>query len=105
MLFKQRAIIFTLVGSQLTKKAHKTFICERCLAFSHSEEKLAEHEKDCRQYEGVKAVMPLRYNMMEFMDFNRSMKAPYVIDAGCESMTKAIQTCAPSDESSYKTKT
>ena len=93
-----------MVGSQLTKDSHKVYICERCLTFSHSEEKLAEHERDCSQYDGVKVVMPLRYDIMEFRDFKKSMKAPFVINADCESMIKAIHTCIPSDESSYTTK-
>ena len=46
--------------------------------------------------------MPKPYdNIMEFKNYNHSLKAPFAIYADFECMLQKIQTCQPSDETSY----
>jgi hypothetical protein len=56
----------------------------------------------CSAHKYVKIEMPKpNENILEFKNFNHSVKFPFVVYAGFECMLQKIQTCQPSDETLY----
>ena len=51
-----------LVSTQLSKRGHKHYICDRCLHYLRTEEKLVAHENDCKKVNKCKVNMPTAKN-------------------------------------------
>lgn len=94
-----------LVSTQKSQNCHQKYICEGCLIFFASEEKLRRHEdEDCKQ---IKAVFPttnlkinkygeeLPENVMKFENFHKQLKVPFVVYADFEALLKPIPTAQP----------
>jgi hypothetical protein len=91
-----------LVSSQVTKHEKKTFLCKMCLNSFYSEAKLADHKTYCSQHKSARVEMPKPYNnTIEFKNYNHSLKVPFKVYADFECMLQKVQTCQPSDETSY----
>ena len=72
-----------LVRSQLSSDRRKCFICDRCLHFFWTEEKLNNHEIDCSQKNVCKIVLS-REKYLKFKNYNRKERVPIVIYADTE---------------------
>jgi len=91
-----------LVQSQVAKHKEKIFICRMCLNFFQSKDKLNDHKTYCNKHKCVKIEMPeLGKNIIKFKNYNHFLKVPFVAYADFESLLKIIQTCQPSDDTSY----
>ena len=73
-----------------------------CLSSFHSEDKIKDHKTYCAAQKCVKIEMPKpNENILQFKHHNHSLKFAFVVYADFECMLKKIQTCQPSDETSY----
>jgi hypothetical protein len=69
------------------------FICNCCLIFFSSEEKLNEHKKkDC--YKIVTELPTNSENFIEFNDINNCIELPFSIYADIECILPKINTCS-----------
>ena len=81
-----------LVRSQLTRRNNKCFICDRCLHFFYTEDKLRNHEIDCSQLNKCKIQLPVfKESSLYFKHHSRQIKVPYIIYADFECLLKPIQ--------------
>ena len=91
-----------LVGSQIRKHNEKTHSCKMCFSSFHSEEKLKDHKTYCSARKSVKIEMPKSYdNILQFKNYNHSLKVPFTVYDDFECMLQKIQICQPSDEIFY----
>ena len=60
-----------------------------------------KHKEHCNEHEAVKIDVPKKGTMLEFKNYNRSEKVPFIVYADFECFIKPIQTCEPNPKSSY----
>lgn len=76
-----------LVGKQVGGHGHKLYICERCLNYFHTDQKLQHHLLDCGEHkEAVKIKMPEPDTHIKFENFKRQERVPYIVYADFEAM-------------------
>ncbi|KAG7196406.1 hypothetical protein KM043_000043 [Ampulex compressa] len=81
-----------LIGTQVSTHQHKCHVCNRCLHFFHSEEKLEAHEDDCSQVNTCRIDLPTEKNkILQFQNHDRSELVPFVIYADLESVLKPME--------------
>ena len=90
-----------LLSSQVSKRDGKHHFCLRCLNPFWCQESLNKHREYCGKYEGVKMQMLEKGTMLEFKNYHRSEKVPFIVFANFECYNKPIQSCDPNPESSY----
>ena len=87
---------------------NKTFYCMRCLTRFTRAHVLVEHEKHCNGVNGrpTKIDMPEEGdNILAFKNYQKQMKAPYVIYADFEALVRKFQGCERDPENDkYKNK-
>lgn len=94
--------LWRLVGRQITKHESKRFLCKMCLNSFYSEEKLKDHKIYCSVHGATKIEMPKKYdNVLQFKNYQNSLKVPWAIYADFECMLQKISTCHPNPEKSY----
>ena len=77
-----------------TKHRERKHFCKRCLQCFSSERVLNNHIPDCIVINGTQAVqMPNKKSKVEFTNFGRKLKVPFVIYADFEAITEKIDTC------------
>lgn len=82
-----------LVSNQLSREGHKKFICDRCLRYFRSEEKLKSHSEDCGKMNETAIKMPeIGNNILKFKNYKNKEKAPFIIYADLESILKPANT-------------
>ena len=87
---RESALLFDKVRN------NKTFYCMRCLTRFIRAHTLVEHEKYCNGVNGrpTKIDMPEEgENILAFQNYQKEMKAPYVIYADFEALVKKMQGC------------
>ena len=73
----------------ITSKLKGDFYCLNCLHSFITENKLKYHEKICKNKDFCGIVMPSEKNkILEFNQYMKSDKMPYIIYAGMESLIK-----------------
>lgn len=81
-----------LVRSQNTKCGHKIFVCDRCLQYFQTEEKLNSHKDVCYKAKNSKLTMPNYTNKwISFNNYQNILEVPYIIYADLESMLQPIE--------------
>ena len=93
--------ISRLLTSQATKHNGKQHFCLRCLNPFWCEKALSRHQEYCGEYDAVKIEMPKKGTMLEFKNYRRSEKVPFIVYADFECIIKPIQLCDPDDKKSY----
>ena len=93
--------ISRLLASQTTKHNGKQHFCLRCLNPFWCKEALSKHQEYCGEYEAVKIEMPQKGTMLEFKNYHRSEKVPFIVYADFECFIKPILSCDPDDKKSY----
>ena len=89
----------------ITSKHDGDFYCLNCLHPFRTEKKLKSHEKICKNKDFRGIVMPSeKYNILEFNQYMKSDKIPYIIYADIESLIRKIDGCANNPEKSSTTK-
>lgn len=74
-----------LVNKQLNLNGHKKFICDRCLNYFLSEEKLIRHDEYCSQKNKCKISFP-KQPYVNFNNYKSKQILPFVLYADFESM-------------------
>ncbi|XP_071052135.1 uncharacterized protein [Onthophagus taurus] len=106
-----------LLSSQASQNGHEKHICDGCLVFFTSENKLIRHQSDdCSK---VRAILPTtnlkinkygneeKENMLQFENFERQLKIPFVVYADFEALQKPIadaEATELNDDNSYSVK-
>ena len=85
----------------VTSKHHGNFYCLNCLHSFRTENKLKSHEKICKNKYFCGIVMPSKKNnILEFNQYMKSDKMPYIIYADIESLIRKIDGCVNNPEKS-----
>ena len=80
-----------LTSKQLSSRCHKTFICDRCLHYFRTEEKLKTHEIDCTQGNKCKVKLPTeKEKILKFKNFKNNERVPFVVYADFECLLKPV---------------
>ncbi|KYN05511.1 hypothetical protein ALC62_03548 [Cyphomyrmex costatus] len=89
-----------LVGSQLSKKEHKKFFCDRCLHYFSSNEKLEIHSEDCGKLNKCAIRLPSEEKKwLEFRNYGMKERAPCVVYADLECVLRKTEDAATSTSS------
>ena len=89
----------------IKSKHHGDFCCLSCLHSFRTENKLKSHEKVCKKKYFCGIKMPAeKYNLLEFSQYMKWDKMPYIIYADIEYLIKKIDGCANNPEKSSTTK-
>ena len=90
-----------LLAFQVSNRKEKKHFCLRCLNPFWCQESLSKHREYCDEYEAVKIVLlPEKGTMLNFKNYHKSEKVPFIVYADFESYIKPMQSCAPNPESS-----
>ena len=88
---------------RITSKSKGEFYCFNCLHSFRPENKLKSHEKVFKDFCGI--VIPSeKNNTLEFNQYIKSYKMPYIIYVDIESLIIKIDGCANNQENSSTTK-
>lgn len=79
-----------LVKNQITKHHSKLHLCDDCLVFFESSDKLSSHS--CGR---VATELPPEGSFIQFENFNRKQTVPFVIYADFETMLENYESCEP----------
>ncbi|XP_065679834.1 uncharacterized protein LOC136094149 [Hydra vulgaris] len=90
-----------LLSSQISEHNGKKHFCKNCLQSFSTEESFSKHRLYCDSVNSIRIEIPEPNTMIEFTNYNRSMKVPFVIYADFESFIKPIDTCTPNPDESY----
>jgi hypothetical protein len=83
---------------------HTMYYCRRCLNGFREIKSLAKHIEYCKEHDAVKTKLPEPGTMLKFMNYNRSMRVPFIVYADFESFIKPIYTCQPRPDESCTNK-
>ena len=89
-----------LLSSQTTIGKRKQHFFSNCLNCFWCQEALNKHEEYCKKHQSVKIEMPKKGKMLEFKNYHRSEKVPFIVYADFECYNKQIQSCNPNPGSS-----
>ncbi|XP_067208470.1 uncharacterized protein, partial [Linepithema humile] len=74
-----------LVSSQLSMHKCKKYICDRCLHYFYTREKLSVHSVDCGKMNDCAVVLPSEDDeWLTFRNYNRKERVPFVVYADLE---------------------
>ncbi|XP_067209958.1 uncharacterized protein [Linepithema humile] len=74
-----------LVSSQLSKHANKKYICDRCLHYFYTQEKLSAHSIDCGKINDCAVVLPSEdKKWLTFHHYSWKERLPFVVYADLE---------------------
>ncbi|XP_065641176.1 uncharacterized protein LOC136073505 [Hydra vulgaris] len=90
-----------LLSSQISNNEHTRHFCRNCLQAFSSEESLSKHKLYCVTHDSVRIELLKPNTMIQFNHFKKTMRVPFVVYAGFESIIKPINTCEPNSNSSY----
>ena len=90
-----------LLSSQASYHDGKHYFCLRCLNPFWCQEALDKHKEYCNEYEAVKIKLPKKGTMLEFKNYHRLEKVPFLVYADFECCIKPMQSCVPNPGSSY----
>ena len=93
-----------LVRAQVTKHERKVYFCKRCLNKYATLKKLHEHIELCKENTACKIEVPEPDEIIEFQNYKKSMRVPFVIYADFEAVTEKVDSCTPDSERSYTEK-
>ncbi|XP_031355178.1 uncharacterized protein LOC116179519 [Photinus pyralis] len=91
-----------LVRSQLTKGHGKLYICDRCLHYFSSPDKLNAHELDCKLVNKCKINMPEPGSHVYFKNHEFKQTAPFIIYCDLECLVQDFQDDETQNTVKYK---
>lgn len=88
-----------LISAQVSNHQHAVHVCDRCLIFFHSKEKLKEHEFDCVKINKCAIKMPAprsdqkddSYKIMKFKNYQNKQPMPVVIYGDIEAILEKVE--------------
>ncbi|EZA48219.1 hypothetical protein DMN91_006132 [Ooceraea biroi] len=85
-----------LVSSQLSSNKRKKYICDRCLHYFHTNEKLEAHTADCQRMNDCAIVLPNEEDKwLSFTNYNRKERIPFVVYADLECILQETEENNP----------
>ncbi|EZA56769.1 hypothetical protein X777_03234 [Ooceraea biroi] len=73
------------VSSQLSSNKRKKYICDRCVHYFHTNEKLEAHTGDCQRMNDCAIVLPNEEDKwLSFTNYNRKERIPFIVYADLE---------------------
>ena len=97
--------ILSALLHRITSKNKDDFYCLNCLHSFRTENKLKSYEKVCENKDFCEiVVLSEKDNILEFSQYMKSDKMPYIIFGNIESLIKKIDGCANNPENSSTTK-
>lgn len=78
-----------LIRSSLNKHKGKIFICDRCLHYYHTQEKLRIHEEECSSKNKCKISFP-KDNKVYFKNFVNKERVPIIVYADIECILNPV---------------
>ncbi|KAL6421596.1 hypothetical protein ACFW04_014325 [Cataglyphis niger] len=73
------------LGSQLTARRHKTHICDRCMHYFRTSDKLSAHSENCERMNECAIVLPTEEDKwLNFNNYERKERVPFVVYADLE---------------------
>lgn len=90
-----------LLSSTINKHKEKKHFCLNCFNAFRTKESLKEHKYYCNNNDPDNIVMPEKGASIQFKNYQREMKVPFVVYADFESILKPIHTCEPNPEESF----
>ncbi|XP_076301552.1 uncharacterized protein LOC143219489 [Lasioglossum baleicum] len=75
-----------LVSSQLSKREHRKYICDRCLQYFHTQQRLDEHSNDCELMNDCALELPSTEEdkWLRFKNYTNKEQTPFIIYADLE---------------------
>src|SRR6218665_3637489 len=92
------------MASRTAKSTNSMHYCKRCLIGYNRIEALNKHTAYCSQQEAQRIELPDPGTMLDFKNYNRSLRVPFTVYADFESIIKPIDTCHPDSHESYTNK-
>ena len=90
---------------EIRSKHHRDFYCLKCLHSFRTEYRLKSHKKVCENKYFFNVAMPSEdTKILEFNQYQKSDKAPFVIYADLESLREKIDGCKNNSENPSTTK-
>ena len=89
-----------LIYGDVSKHHGKRHFCYRCLNSFPSVKSLDKHTEYCQNNEEVKIEMPFLENI-QFKNFYKKRRVPFVVYADFECFTEKIDTCQPEEGKSF----
>jgi len=83
---------------------HTLQYCKRYFLGYIKKVTLAKHEEYSKEHDLVKINLPKPGSVLNFMNYNGSMRVPFIVFAEIESFNKAIGTCQPNPSEYYTNK-
>ena len=80
---------------------HTLHYCRRCLNGFREIKALAKHTEYCKEHDAAKVELPGPGTVLQFKNYNRSMRVPFIVYADFESFIKPIDSCLPNGGESY----
>lgn len=91
-----------LVGGQLSTHHSRKYICENCLQYFQTSDRLQTHEQDCLSNAPVKIILPEGDEAkLKFTNLAKQQLTPFIVYSDIECLTTPIQTCQPDNSRSY----
>ncbi|EZA61378.1 hypothetical protein X777_12331 [Ooceraea biroi] len=85
-----------LVSSQINKKNGQKYICDRCLHYFYTNEKLEAHSVDCQRMNDCAIVLPNEEDKwLQFTHYNRKERMPFIMYADLERILQKTEEDDP----------
>ena len=82
-----------LLSKQISKHDGKRFICIRCFNCFRLESAFKKHEEICKNIDFIKTLVPKPGTFIEFKNYKKMIKVPFVIYADFETINKKKYQC------------
>ena len=82
-----------LLSKQISKDKCKKYICIRCFNYFKLESAFKKHEEICKNIDFIKTVIPKPGTFIEFKNYKKMIKVPFVIYADFETINKKRYQC------------
>lgn len=93
--------------SRTNKHKSQLYFCPYCLHGFHKDTLLQEHKRYCSRHGAQRADLPVpgKTDHLEFTDYEKTLRTPFVIYADFETINIKLQTCQPNPCKSATTST
>ena len=82
-----------LLSKQISNYNGKRFICIRCFKYFTFESTFKKHEEICKNIDFIKTLVPKPETFIEFKNYKKMIKVPFVIYADFETINKKKYQC------------
>ena len=88
--------------SRTNKHSSQVYFCPYCLHGFYRETSLQEHKIYCSRHGVQRIELPVKgeNDLLEFRDFEKTLKVPFVIYADLETIVRKLDTCQPNPDKS-----